>query len=411
MSLIEKSPTDFSAIWDKVSNLPWCALVATGRTGSDAFQSQLDGHPEIIIFNGYLFFHDWWEQSTVAQHPGGIDLPDLVDECMWANIEMFKSRYEWRDRKGELGPNQDQEVPLDLEAFRSHTINLLQGREINSRNFLIAIYTAYTLALGQDINAKKVFIHHVHRVRKLLPYLTDFPDSKIIAMTRDPRAAYFSGVTHWRAAEKITDNPSFPLQILSRIVDEIEPIAKLNNEIRMMRLEDLNKPDVLKSVCQWLGTDFHSCVMSSTWAGLRWWGDRLSLAKTSKSMSEEEFVKTIRTNNWEQKLSSPDRYVLRVILDSQLRHYGYVPNKPLGFMSYLLVFPVIFLITGFEARYLNVKYLWATIRQRRLKDFLRTFYHYAKRVQYFLRLYRRSWHGDYHGVAHFPPSADKRLDK
>lgn len=394
---------DYASIWKRVSKLPWCVLVATGRSGSDAFQSQLDSHPEIFVFSSVIYLHNWWEHSYVAQHTGEIDPPDLVDEFIWGHIHLFKTRYHWRERRGELGPEQDQEVPLDIKTFRTNAIGLLNDRDINPRNFLIAIYAAYCLALGQDITKKKVFFHHVHHVRKLPSFLADFPDCKIIATTRDPRAAYVSGVLHWRAYQNITDNPSFPLSVLARIVDEAIPIAGLDDRVRMMRLEDLSNPDVLKSVCRWLGVEFYPSVMKSTWAGLRWWGDRISLAKTSKNMTEEEFVKTIRTNNWEQKLSALDKFVLRVILDPQLRHYEYVPNEKLGVWRYAVALPAIFVITGFEMRYWAPSSLWAAIRQRRLKDFLRVFYHYFRRISYFLELYGRSVRGNYHSLVPFRP--------
>jgi len=84
MTLLRRE--SFSSVWDRVSKLPWCALVSTGRTGSDGFQSQLDCHPEIIVFSGHLIFHPWWERSLVAQFPGRIDLSDLVDQFIWGNI-------------------------------------------------------------------------------------------------------------------------------------------------------------------------------------------------------------------------------------------------------------------------------------------------------------------------------------
>ena len=43
---------DYAQLWRQVEGLPWCALVTTGRTGTDFFQSLLDSHPEIFVFNG-----------------------------------------------------------------------------------------------------------------------------------------------------------------------------------------------------------------------------------------------------------------------------------------------------------------------------------------------------------------------
>ena len=48
---------NYEEIWEHTENLPWCALVTTGRVGTDFFQSLLDSHPEIFVYNGILFFY------------------------------------------------------------------------------------------------------------------------------------------------------------------------------------------------------------------------------------------------------------------------------------------------------------------------------------------------------------------
>ena len=389
---------DLEAVWNTVSNLPWCALVSTGRTGSDALQSQLDSHPQVIGLTSQLYFYEWWAQSTVANYTGVMDLSDLVDEFIWANIRHMKTRYDGRERKDELGEDQNQEISIDLEDFRAKIIGMLHSRDITTRNMLIAIYTAQAMSLGQKMSDKKVFFHHIHHVRKLPNFTADFPDCKVVAMTRDPRAAYYSGVVHWRKAEKITDNPYYPQYVLSRIVDEIKPIVGLGDRLRVVRLEDLDDHGSMATLCHWLEIDYNDSVMESTWAGLRWWGDKMSTAKVDKSMTEEEFVKAIRSNSWEQKLNMLDKFVLRVLLNPQLRHYGYCPDRKPSIVEYICALPAIFLITGFEARYWHPAYILGALRNRKTKDVLRVFYHYLRRVRYFLELYRRSLRGFYYPV-------------
>ena len=58
---------DYAQLWQQVEGLPWCALVTTGRTGTDFFQSLLDSHPEIFVFNGQLYFHNFWQSSQCVQ--------------------------------------------------------------------------------------------------------------------------------------------------------------------------------------------------------------------------------------------------------------------------------------------------------------------------------------------------------
>ena len=38
-------------------------LIAGGRTGSDFFQSLLDGHPEISQFPGIFAFDEFWKKT------------------------------------------------------------------------------------------------------------------------------------------------------------------------------------------------------------------------------------------------------------------------------------------------------------------------------------------------------------
>ena len=80
-----------------------------------------------------------------------------------------------------------------MDRFKSEAVKLLEHREINSRNVLLAINGAYALSLGQDLERKKLSFHHPHVFSELPSYLTDFPDSKIICMTRDPRANFRFG--------------------------------------------------------------------------------------------------------------------------------------------------------------------------------------------------------------------------
>ena len=58
---------------------------------------------------------------------------------------------------------------------------------------------------------KKLFFDHVHRIRKVSDIISDFPDCKVIGMTRDPRPAHVSGVEHWRRHHVQASNPSHSL--------------------------------------------------------------------------------------------------------------------------------------------------------------------------------------------------------
>ena len=71
---------NYKNIWNITAKLPWCTLVTTGRVGSDFFQSLLDDHPEILLFNGVLRFHDFWENAQTTQNKNKLIAEDIVDE-------------------------------------------------------------------------------------------------------------------------------------------------------------------------------------------------------------------------------------------------------------------------------------------------------------------------------------------
>ena len=86
----------------------------TGRTGSDAFQSQLDSHPEIFVFNGVLFFHNFWNNACTVQNTDEPCVEDIADEFIGQHIALLKSRYDLGEKKYALGENMDQSIEIDL---------------------------------------------------------------------------------------------------------------------------------------------------------------------------------------------------------------------------------------------------------------------------------------------------------
>ncbi len=94
-------------------------------------------------------------------------------------------------------------------------------------------------------------------------------------------------------------------------------------------------------------------------------------------------------------MSTVDKFVLRVVLNPQLRRYGYCSDQKPAVWEFIVALPALFLVTGFEARYWRPAYVLTALRQRRIKDVVRIFYHYLRRVPYFVRLYVRSVRGFY----------------
>jgi len=194
---IRKVTLEYKAVIERVDLLPWCALVATaGRTGVDFLQSLFDSHPEVLGFNGFLLFDRFWKNSYCANYPGKVNPSDLVDEFVGHFLHKLKSRYDFVERKDKLGDQQNESIETNLDQFREDLTQLISTRSISARNVLQSVYVAYALSLGEDLGRKKLFLHNLHHIWKLDSFLKDFPDSQILAITRDPRASYVSGYEH-----------------------------------------------------------------------------------------------------------------------------------------------------------------------------------------------------------------------
>lgn len=390
---MNEDTVDYDRIWSHAAALPWCGLIATGRAGSDAFQSQLDSHPQIFGFNGTFFFHAFWDDAVTTRNEQDLNGADIIEEFIGAFIHKFRSKYDVLERKDRLGENMDQSISIDLPVFKSHMLGLLGDREITSRNFIIAVYVAWALSVGQDTLSKRVFFHHIHHVRRLNPFLRDFPDAKIIATTRDPRAAYVSYVEHNGRYSPGSDTPALPLMVLERIVDEPERMAMLGERFRVIRMEDLASEPVLTRVSEWLGIDFDRCMMKSTWNGLRWWGDRMSQVNAQPGMDEQEFLRRIRTNQWENKLHAVEKFILEFILKDRLDWCGYPRARRPLFLHAVGSFFAIPLPMTYELKFLSPRYLWKCIAAGRILDVARIPYHQFRRIAYYYELYFRVLRG------------------
>ena len=378
-------PHSYEALMEHLEALSPCTLLTTGRTGSDLLQSLLDSHPEVLILNGSLKFHTFWRQS-ICVAAGEFAARDLIDEFIGTHIQMLKSRYDLVERKDQLGDQHDQSIDIDLEAFRSHALGLLQGKGVDSRTILLAIYGAYALCLGQDLERKKLFFHHPHHFDELPGHLRDFPDSKIICMTRDPRANFVSGIEHHRNNNRSgnTDNGSHLFFYISRILYDASPLESYGKEYKVVRIEDLGREEILRALSDFLDISYDRCMMRSTWAGLGWHGDRLS-----KVNDEPGFSKAMLTNRWENRLSFADKYVMNYIMNFRLKHYGYGHNKA-SLLGALIVPFLILLPLTYELRFISPGYIRDRLRYGEFGTIMRNGLYYLRRVRVFWKFYAKT---------------------
>lgn len=372
-----------SSIMDKLLELPVYVLVTTGRTGSDFMQSLLDSHSEVLTFNGNFLFHNFWEKSLCVKS-GEFDLGDFIDEFSGHFIERLKSRYDLLERKNKLGDDYNQCININIPQFKEIFIKLLTNRKPNSKNVLVAIYAAYSISLGQDINSKKILFHHEHSFLKLHEVIADFPDCKVLCTTRDPRATFVSGILHWKAFDVTKDNEQFLHLYIKRILEDAEVLEKYNREYRVIKLEDMGNEKILNSLCQWLGILYDETLKTSTWAGLSWHGDALSPVKNkTKGWSSEMLV-----NHWEKKLSWYDMYIFNYIMYHRLKCYGY-KCKRISIFDTLFVPLFILFPLRFELRFFSFEYIRKYSLGMKIKVIVMNIIWYIFRIGLFYKHYFR----------------------
>jgi len=368
-------------IFSKLERIRTCAILTTGRTGTDLLQSLMDSHPEILILPGSLFYHDFWKKSMCV-NTDSFQIEDFLDEFIGKHIEKFKSKYDYQERRDTLGENYDKSINIDLQAFKTHVIHLLKNKPVNSKNSMIAIYTAYAMCLNQDISKKKLLIHHLHHFEKLPDFLKDFPESQLICMTRDPRSNFVSGIEHWWKYNPNTKQGSHLYFYIKRIFIDATTLEQYPNDYRVIRIEDLGNEVVLNQMCKWLEIKYDKCLKKTTWTGLSWHGDRLSSRK-NKSIG---FSTEMLNNKWETSLTFKDKYILNYVMYFRLKYYNYSYRRITPIDSLIVPF-LILLPLRYERSLFSFSYIRDCFRKNEYIKLVKNIIFYIRRICLFYKFY------------------------
>jgi hypothetical protein len=377
---------NYAELMMHLESLKPCALITTGRTGSDFLQSLLDSHTEVLTFNGIFLSHIFWEKSKCVnkRNDASVNLSDLLDEFIGLHIEKFKSRYDYIERKDCLGVEGNQSIQIDLNKFKFLVMRLLKEVDFNSKNFMLAVYGGYAICLGQDLIKKKLLLHHMHHIEKIPNYMKDFPNSKILCMTRDPRANFVSGILHHRLYNVNNDNGGHLLFYIKRIIIDAYSADKYSDDVMTLKIEDLGDKCALVSLCSWLGINYEETMKKSTWGGLLWRGDRVS----TKENKEVGWSAKMLDNDWEGRLSFKDKYIFNFLMNDRLVNYKYKSNKV--YMYDYFIIPIILCIPlEYELRFFSLEYLKQCIKRRDYQIIAKNCIYYVGRVIFFYKVYFR----------------------
>lgn len=365
-----------------VESLKKILLVAVGRSGSDFFQSLLDGHPQILQFTGIWYFHQWWEEAKCKEN-----LADLINEFIWHScadcnhIAKFKSYYNKEERWDQLGDNKNDFFEVDIDNFRNHMLSILSNKELNSKNFFLAINLAYGLATGIDIKKTKIIFYHIHHIEKIKEFKEDFPDFEVICTIREPRNTLVSVIEHWKKYNIKVYKSYFLYKVLNRIFEESEPLLKYTKNFRILKLEDLHlfPKKVLAEFCRNYGLEFKECMLESTYHGRKWWGDALS----GKYL--DGFNKNIKEKRWKDKLFFYDNFLIEFILEDRLRHHQYSLGSKMSKIYLIFVLFLVFLPMKYELEIFAYNFKNAATLRIKISVLCRSIFFYLLRITLYFK--------------------------
>lgn len=379
MTLTQKYYND---IIHKLEILPTIALVTTGRCGSDYFQSLLDGHSQVMTFNGH--FACYSEFFTTSKTFSLGDVNDIVDEFIGTYIYKLNSRYDIQEQKDRLGTAGNEFININRETFKTHLVNLISTRPVTTKAFLLAVYGAYHLSLNRNPLNARVLVHHAHVDYEFQEFIKDFPDCRVLVTTRDPRANLVSLIENFRRYYPNThDNMGHVFASFRMVCGDTDYIEDSKRPFYVIKLENLPKQEALKEIASWMKIDFELTMLTPTWGGLLWISDRLSPNPPSLEWSPNRSY-----NNWHKRLGWLDKLVLNAILNPMLKsfHYEHINVNPLIriCLPLLIIFPL-----KYERRFLSPVNLFRSFKSGDVKQKLNGLlfaYFYIKRIELFLSI-------------------------
>ena len=121
-------------------------LISGGRTGSDFFQSLLDGHEEILSFPGIFYFDKFLKELKInKKNPGNLFIE--------MNKDFFDSRLNLRERHNQLGKNKNEFYIVSKRKFLQ-IFNKKYKKNDDNFDILKKLHQAYAYAKGDKLKKK-----------------------------------------------------------------------------------------------------------------------------------------------------------------------------------------------------------------------------------------------------------------
>ena len=251
-------------------------LVAGSRSGSDFFQSLLDGHDEICQFPGLIQYNNHFKKIFQINN-----LKQIALNFVSQYSHFFNSKNAALERHNKLGKKKNEFYVVNKNKFIREFILLMKKKERNDYNILKCLHLAFSLASKEKIKNKKIIFINIHLVDYACKFIKDFNNYniEILHTIRNPLSAISSPVKNWLKYKKgKVFGPAAFFFHFNLVLRGINDLQNMKKKIRIIQLEKVHKKNksVMKDFCKIFKVKFNSNLSKSTFQKKLWWGDEIS---------------------------------------------------------------------------------------------------------------------------------------
>ena len=355
------------------------ALIACPRSGSDYLQSLIDNHEEVLTFNGsFMPYVEFFYKVENLNEKTNLD--KFISKFLLQYFYKFYSSLDFEEGKNDMGENFDDSINIDILKLKKIIIEYLSLEGVNYKNFIMAVYFAYNKLIKRNILLSRIILFHPHNLDEAEYFIKDFENASLLFSIRDLRAGYLSTV------ENLIDYNEYEFDNIKHIaitfyrcgVDSDFGI-KHNKKHICVRLEDLPQEKTLKDLCNFLEIKFSETLLTSTFGGRKWNGD-----KKQKKIYQDKWSENRTYNDWKNKLSKSDIEIMNILFYRKLKHYCYEVEKP-SIPQLIKCFFMILMPLKHEKKYFSLKFIFKKMNNNIYSLSSKIFYileyiYYIKRV-------------------------------
>jgi hypothetical protein len=278
-----------------------------------------------------MYFYPFWHRYVAV----------LPCTCWLAVLDLLAARFapvfDSRINPGsedlnKLGENQNQFINLDLSDFRQAFLTVVDGMPVTPRNGLLAFHYAYALISGVDLTKRTVLVYHIHVFDYIKRYLfADFPNLKVIASVRDPRANLsrrdFNSIVKPNSLKFLESDARLMMlrayrqtnNFLINGLDDLDCVPIEHTRVYCHEDLALRLADVMRQTSTFIGLHFDPVLLRPTFASMEW---RTSFYDfDTRHIVNPEVLK----DDWRQKENPRDIRVIEGVNSDYLAKYGYSP--------------------------------------------------------------------------------------